>query len=67
MADFCAKCSIETFGKDYGDLANLSTPEQTAAGLFPVVICEGCGTVQVDHLGKCVTPDCEHCRDNPQS
>jgi len=61
MADFCKKCSIEMFGNDYGDLAKLSTPEQTAEGLFPVVICESCGTIQVDHTGECVSPDCKTC------
>jgi hypothetical protein len=61
MADFCKACSIDNFGKDFEELAGLSTPEQTAAGLFPVVICEGCGPIQVDHEGKCVSSDCpEH-------
>lgn len=61
MADFCKQCSITEFGEDYGDLAGLSTPEDTAAGLYPIVICEGCGVIQVNHLGECISSDClEH-------
>lgn len=58
MADFCSQCSIDTFGEDFRDLANLSSPEATAAHKYPVVICEGCGPTQVDHEGRCVVPDC---------
>lgn len=55
MADFCKQCSIENFGSDYGDLANLSTEKNTKNGIFPVVMCEGCGTIQVDHEGTCLS------------
>jgi hypothetical protein len=58
MADFCAQCSIEMFEKDFGDLAGQSTAEHTAAGLYPIVLCEGCGPIQVDHTGRCVSTDC---------
>jgi len=58
MADFCKQCSIEDFGEDFGDLSNLSKPEDTREGKYPVVICEGCGPVQVDHEGNCISPDC---------
>jgi len=58
MADFCRQCSLDGFGEDWGDLANISTPEDTAKGLFAVVLCEGCGPTQVDHTGECVAPDC---------
>ena len=51
MADFCKQCALDTFGDDIGDLAGISTPEDTASGMYPVVICEGCGPVQVDHTG----------------
>jgi hypothetical protein len=54
VADFCKQCS-ET---DYKDLAGLSTEEDTKAGLYPVVLCEGCGPTQVNHLGECVSVDC---------
>jgi len=58
MADFCKQCSIENFGEDFGDLADLSTEESTKMGLFPVALCEGCGLILVDHTGKCVSSDC---------
>lgn len=61
MADFCRDCSIETFGEDFGDHAGHSTEADTKAGLYPTVICEGCGIVQVDHEGRCVSPDCAVC------
>lgn len=60
MADFCKQCSLETFGKDFGELAGLSTEKHTLAERYCVVICEGCGPCQVDHLGVCVSPDCLH-------
>lgn len=58
MADFCKQCSIELFGKDLKELAGLSTEEDTKEGLYPIVLCEHCGIIQVDHLGQCVSPDC---------
>ena len=52
MADFCHRCALETFAEDNGDLAGLSTPADTAAHRYPVVLCEGCGPIQVDHTGR---------------
>lgn len=61
MSDFCKQCSLDMFGEDLGDLADLSTPADTANGLFACVICEGCGFILVDHNGLCQSPDCiEH-------
>lgn len=58
MADFCKQCSDDTFGEDFKELANLSKVEDSLAGVFAVVICEGCGPTQVDHLGNCISPYC---------
>ena len=58
MADFYKQCSIDHFGKDYKDLANISTPEDTSQEKYAIVICEGCGFIQVNHLGECITKDC---------
>lgn len=60
MADFCAQCTDELFGPDVdNDLSGIITEQDTAGGFVSsVVICEGCGPIQVDHLGKCVSPDC---------
>lgn len=54
MADFCQQCSIETFGQDFGDLANLCTEEENKKNLYAVALCEGCGPTQVDAQGFCV-------------
>ena len=59
MADFCTDCSIKTFGEDSGDLAGISTPEDTAKQLFGVGICEGCGATLFDHTGACADIWCE--------
>lgn len=58
MADFCRQCSISLFGKDYGDLKGLTTEQDTSNDLFACVICEGCGPIQVDHEGNCVSWNC---------
>ena len=66
MADFCRQCSVDVFGEDFKELAGLSTPEDTAKGLYCTVICEGCGFIQVDHEGNCVSDDClEHGHKEP--
>lgn len=57
MADFCKQCSIEMFGEDFRELADLSTEEDTKNGLFCYALCENCGTIQVDHEGIRVDDD----------
>lgn len=58
MADFCKQCSMELFGKDFRELAGVTEPDKWEQGLAARVICEGCGPIQVDPDGNCVTPDC---------
>lgn len=58
MADFCKKCSIDLYDKDFEDLKGLSTEKDTENNLFPIVICESCGPIQVDHNGVCISKDC---------
>ena len=58
MADFCKQCSMDLFGEDYFELAGLSTKEDTAEKLYPIVLCEGCGPCQVDHTGQCISTGC---------
>lgn len=58
MASFCKQCSVDIFGEDFDDYAGISTPEDTANGLYATVLCEDCGPCQVDHTGNCVSPDC---------
>ena len=55
MADFCSQCSTKVFGEDFGDLKGLC-----AEGYWILVLCEGCGPIQVDHTGKCMSKDCLH-------
>ena len=56
MADFCKQCSIETFGEDFGDLADLTEGDKE----FVVrVLCEGCGYCVVDWTGTCVAKGCD--------
>lgn len=58
MAEFCRQCSLMMFGEERTDLAGLSTPAETAAGVYLYALCEGCGMTQVDHTGKCVLTTC---------
>jgi hypothetical protein len=58
MADFCKSCSIEYFGKDLRDLAGITRKSAEQEGLAAIVICEGCGVIQVDHEGNCISTDC---------
>lgn len=58
MANFCKACSIELFGKDFGDLAGITRKSHERRGEAMVVICEGCGVIQVNHLGECISSDC---------
>lgn len=58
MADFCKDCSENHFGEDYGELAGITTPAAFAELRAAVVICEGCGPIQVDPDGRCVSSDC---------
>lgn len=60
MADFCRQCSIETFGKDYRELAGITTQKDWEQAKASIVICEGCGIIQVDPEGNCVSKDCDH-------
>lgn len=59
MADFCKQCSIDLFGRDYRELANITSPEDWARGLAVSTICEGCGVIQVDPDGNCVSKNCD--------
>ncbi len=55
MADFCRACSIEVWGTDFRDLAGLTIPENAANGRYALVLCEGCGPIQVDPDGNRIT------------
>lgn len=58
MADFCKQCSIEIWGEDLGDLAGISLKRDTDKEMYYLALCEGCGPIQVDHEGICVSKNC---------
>lgn len=59
MADFCKECAKDLFNADTNDLSGIITKEDSDAGyISSVVICEGCGPIQVDHEGSCMSGDC---------
>ena len=60
MADFCWECGIKAWGFDPRDVADITTPEDNAAGRFAVVLCEGCGPIHVDHDGRRVAINPRH-------
>ncbi len=55
MASFCKQCSIELFGEDFRDLANIGALEP---GMGWCVLCEDCGWTIVDSDGKCIAERC---------
>ena len=56
MADFCQTCATKTLGFDKSDLAGITTRDDTAAGRYATVRCEGCGPILVDHNGRRAKP-----------
>jgi hypothetical protein len=61
MAGFCKQCSIEVFGKDYGDMRGITKQSDVADSKYACVLCEYCGPCQVDCDGKCINhSDKEH-------
>lgn len=64
MADFCRACTEQMYGiyaAQGNDLQDLTSQESWDKGLAVSVLCEGCGPIQVDPEGNCVSTDClEH-------
>jgi len=61
MADFCRQCAADLFGSHHDfvdDFAGLTSEAEWQEGRAAVVLCEGCGPIQVDPLGSCVSKDC---------
>lgn len=58
MAEFCKACSIRIFGTDYKELAGITDPAEWQQGRAASALCEGCGPIQVDPDGNCVSADC---------
>lgn len=64
MADFCKACTEQMFGvcaAENNDLKGLTGTKEWDEGLAVSALCEGCGPIQVDPEGNCVSTDClEH-------
>ena len=58
MADFCQQCSEEIFDQDFKELAGITPFDAWNDDKASVVLCEGCGPIQVDPEGRCVSSDC---------
>jgi len=58
MSDYCLQCSTRIFGEDFKELAGITTLEEWAQERACIVLCEGCGPIQVDPEGRCVSSDC---------
>jgi hypothetical protein len=58
MADFCKQCSIEYFGKDFEDFKGATKESDWNNGYAALALCEGCGHIQVDPEGNCISEDC---------
>jgi len=59
MADFCKQCSIENFGEDSKDLANIGTVANLEKDYGWTALCEGCGMTIVDNQGRCISKHCD--------
>lgn len=62
MAEFCNQCE-----PDYKDFYSPKHREnEEKLGLYRIVICEGCGPIQVDWQGNCVSVDCLEKHNTPK-
>lgn len=57
MADFCEQCAKD-LGLPSGDFRGITKKRDYRKGLACVVLCEGCGIIQVDPNGLCISGDC---------
>lgn len=57
MAEYCSACSRDIFKRDGQDFSGLTSVKDFKKGLACVVVCEGCGIIQVDPRGCCIS-DC---------
>ena len=55
MAEFCSACSKDIFKRDGHDFRGLTSDRYFRRGLACVVLCEGCGVIQVDPNGQCLS------------
>ena len=58
MAEFCRQCSEEILGERCSDFYGITSTNEWKRGKAAIVLCEGCGVIQVDPEGRCVSEDC---------
>lgn len=58
MSEFCKACSEEHFGPGFNDFKSMTTKSDWQSGRAVSVLCEGCGPIQVNPQGQCVSHDC---------
>lgn len=60
MADFCKQCTEDNICLDGpNDFEGVISEAEEAAGTTAVVLCEGCGPIQVNRAGECLSVDCD--------
>lgn len=58
MAEFCKACSEDLFGPGYNDAKGITDQASWDKDLACLFLCEGCGFIQVDPEGNCISKDC---------
>ena len=59
MAEFCLQCNKEFNNINASDFAGETTWFDWLRGRGAAVVwCEGCGVIQVDRKGACISRDC---------
>jgi hypothetical protein len=58
MASFCKQCSIDVFGKDFGDMKDLGPAGELAEDEGWLCLCEDCGLTIVSQDGTCINAGC---------
>lgn len=53
MADFCKQCA-----DDMGFPTSDFIDPNLKYGMYQFNLCEGCGPIQINNKGECVSPDC---------
>lgn len=57
MAEFCEACNREMFNMP-SDFKGLTSNKAWSEGKAALVLCEGCGPIQVNPAGECVSKNC---------
>jgi len=58
MAEFCKQCADE-LGFPESDFIGMTSEADWEQNRAAMVLCEGCGMIQVDPQGNCMSTDCD--------